>query len=183
MSVDTIAMPLPEPGAIGLPDVEQPPKGKPTTRAGRRARSEQAAATRAAKPEARPKITAPRKDNVADSVKGLHELAGALALPMMGLPATGAALAASGPDAGKAWAALATRYPAIAKVFNGGGDGVLFVSLLMAYLPVITAALAESKTPKEQRAAGQAAAMAGLASMFGAAVPEQAAPPAAEQAA
>jgi len=172
---------LPEtPPLDSPPPVDEPPKrghgGKPTTRAGR---AQQAAANRAAKADAKPKVTPPKKGNVAESVNGLHQLAGGLALPLVGLPATGQALVQAGPDAGKAWAALAQRYPAVEKLFTTGGDGVLFVTLLMAYLPVVTVAMQESSVPKDQRAG--AMNIGDLGAMFGM-VPAQAGAPVAEAA-
>lgn len=140
------------------------PRRRPTTRAGRAAAKQaRAAASGQAKPDKTPNRkstqTGTAKD-VALAVQGLHELLGGVVLPMAALPTTGAALAASGPDAGEVWGQLSRRYPAIARLFTGAGDGMLFVKLLMVYYPVIMAAMAEQSTPREERAAMAQAVMA-----------------------
>lgn len=120
---------------------QRPKRNRPTTRAGR-------AAAAAAKGGGTPKQ--PRKDatsaQVAASVVGLHELAGAV-VTITGRPTTGAMLATSAKDAGEAWAELSKRYPAVARLFTGSADALVFVKLLMVYAPIITTALAEKRDP------------------------------------
>ena len=144
---DIPVAPAPEPKPDG-----RPRRNRPTTRAGRAA----------AKADGTPK--APRRDattaQVAASVRGLHELSGAV-VSMTGRPMTGALLSASAKDAGDAWAELSKRYPAVAKLFTGTGDAMVFVRLLMVYAPIITTAMGETKDP------AAVAGMAGLLSTLG----------------
>ena len=149
---DIPAPPAPEPvKADGKPR-------RPTTRAAR-------AAAAASKSDKTPK--APRRDatstQVAASVRGLHELGGAV-VSMTGRPVTGSLLSASAKDAGDAWAELSKRYPAVARLFTGTGDAMIFVRLLMVYAPIITTALSESKDPAA--AAGVASLLATLGPSF-----------------
>jgi hypothetical protein len=129
----------PAPPADTAPPSSGPTKSKrPTTRAGRAAR-----AAAAAKADATPKATGGRPSTVALSVQAVHEMAGGVALPLMGRPATGQLLASSGKQAGQVWAKLAKRYPAIEKVFAATGDGALLLELLMVYAPIIMMAVNE----------------------------------------
>jgi hypothetical protein len=93
-------------------------------------------------------------------VLGLHQLAGAVVLPMVALPITGQALAAAAPDAAEVWVKLAQRYPAVARLFDTGGDGVLFVQLGMVYAPLVMLALSE-------RQAADGIPVPDLSTMFG----------------
>lgn len=131
----------------GIPAAPEPPRPdgrpkrhRPTTRAGRAA----AAAGKSGTPKQ------PRKDatsaQVAVAVVGLHELAGAV-VTMTGRPATGALLSTSAKEAGEAWAELSKRYPAVARMFTGGADAVVFVKLLMVYAPIILTATTERRDP------------------------------------
>lgn len=132
------AIPAPEPPK---PD-QKPRRNRPTTRAGRAAA---AAAKDGGKPK-QPRVNATQAQ-VAASVVGLHELAGAV-VTITGRPATGAMLATSAKDAGEAWAELSKRYPAVARLFTGSADALVFVKLLMVYAPIITTALAEKRDPQ-----------------------------------
>lgn len=127
------------------PPADEKPRrrNRPTTREGRR----QAAAARADKTPRQPRNTAAQQSRrVAEGVAQLHALGGATAA-MLGRPATGAALAASAPDAGAAWAQLAERYPAVAAVFTGGADAMVWLKLLMVYAPIVQTALTEKRDP------------------------------------
>lgn len=156
--------PPPEP-----PEVEGTPAKpkRPTTRAARAA----AAAARKDKPKAdsKPRGGAGKpKTDIRGSVDGLHQLAGMAVLPMVGMPVTGQALAACGPDAGAAWAEAAQRYPWIEKAFGTGQDGLVLFKLLMIYAPLISVAMAE-KSGQLGAPTGAADPLAGLAAMMGAA--------------
>lgn len=156
--------PVQTPGQIEAPfDVEPAPdakpKKRPTTRAGRRAAAEarkaQAAATGKPAPDRKPRGPAkPTKANVKASVEQLHSMLGMLALPILGLPETGAALAAAGPEAGDVWAEAVQRYPALEKIFGAGTDGLIIFRLLMVYAPLVTVAMAEKSAPKSPAAGG-----------------------------
>lgn len=145
------APPAPDP----VPADGKPRRTRPTTRAAR------AAATADKAPKA------PRRDatsvQVAASVRGLHELGGAV-VSMTGRPVTGALLSSSAKDAGEAWAELSKRYPAVARLFTGTGDAMIFVRLLMVYAPIITTAMSEAKDPAA--AAGVASLLATLGPSF-----------------
>lgn len=161
---DPISSPADEPAAG--PDSKPRRSKRPTTRSARAAASAARQANPAATP---PKDRAPKaarptstKTQVAQAAQGLHELAGALVLPMAGMPHTGVALVAAAPDAGKLWAELSVRYPAIARVFTGGSDGLLFAQLAMLYFPLITAGLSERSSPSSGPAMDPAAFLAGL---------------------
>lgn len=145
------AVPEPEPVESLAPDTApaKPRKSRSgTSRADRKAKSPDAAprAPRA------PAGQAAADRRVHDSVLGLHQLGGAvIGSPMLSMPITGQALAASAPDAAEVWVKLARRYPAVARMFDTGGDGVVFVQLAMVYAPLVMLALSE-----RQAAAGGA---------------------------
>lgn len=143
---------VPEPADVDptpAPDTRPgKPAKRPTTRAGRAAA---AAAKRGAKPDAapaRPKVTG---RDVTASVAQLHTMAGAV-LPILGMPHTGAALAASGDEAGKVWADVVRRYPQLERLFGAGTDGLVFFRLLMVYAPIVSLAVGERSAPRDPAA-------------------------------
>lgn len=127
-------------------DDVKPVRRRRTRGTGRAGSSPAGAAGTAPKADRKPRARkAPAVDtkHVSESVAGLHQLAGGLMLPAMGMHQTGAMLAGSGEQAGEIWAALAKRYPLVGKLFSAGGDGMLLVQLLMLYGPIVQAAMAE----------------------------------------
>lgn len=168
MSGDALAT-----AGVKLPPPPEPPEApdapkRPTTRAARAA----AAAARKGQPKADKapaRSSNPRKSktDIAGSVDGLHQLAGMAVLPMVGLPVTGQALAASGADAGVAWAEAAQRYPWIEKAFGTGQDGLVLFKLLMIYAPLISVAMAEKSGALGDPAAAAVGDLSGIMSMMG----------------
>lgn len=149
--------------ALPDPPVEDPAAktaGRPTTRAGRRAAA-------AAKGDKAPRSTGsssrpsgPTAKHIAQSVAGLHELAGGL-VTMTGRPITGAMLTGTADEAGEAIAALSLRYPAVARMFTGTGDAMLFVKVLLIYAPIVQTALAEPRSDTDAAAASALFGMLG----------------------
>lgn len=178
------------PGLTMPADADAPkdtaPAKRPTTREGRRAAATARKAARAAAPKPeraptpRPKVAG--KD-VAGSIESLHAMLGMVALPMAGLPQTGAALAAAGPDAGKVWADAVKRYPQLERLFGAGTDGLIIFRLLMVYAPLVSMAVTEKSTPKDDTAPAAPNPLAGLMGMMaeagvpGPMAPQPAAPP------
>lgn len=172
MSAATLdSIPTPEPlTADELPPFDVEPSDfaspEPAPADSKPKRTRRASSTpRERKPRARGAVAQSQAKRVSESVAGLHQLAGELVLPMAGMPVTGAALVSQADAAGAVWAQLANRYPAIARLFTASGDGLLFAQLAMVYMPVITAALAETSA----RDAG--ASDAALAGFMAAATP------------
>lgn len=145
MSADEVPSLPGDPGAASfaqdLPPDDAPAKPGRRRSTTRRPRKDAAPKTPRATPGAR------KNTQIVQTVAGLHKLAGELMLPMVGKPNTGALLSATGDDAGKAWAALAVRYPMIERIFTTGTDGMLWVNLAMVYWPVLMIAMQEKAGP------------------------------------
>lgn len=159
---------LPAPDQLGsplvIPEAEPPAESKParpTTRAGRKAAAEARRAAKAQRADTKPKRPATTKSDVAKSIESLHAMAGMIALPMLGLPQTGAKLAETGPEAGKVWADAVKRYPQLERLFGAGTDGLIIFRLLMVYAPIVSMAVGEKSAPKDGSAPA-ADPMAGL---------------------
>jgi hypothetical protein len=170
------AAPAVNPAGVDAPEAppaDTKPAKRPTTRAGRQAAAAAKRAAKAAaggaKADSAPARPKPTKADVASSVAQLHTFAGG-ALPLLGLPMTGEALAASGPEAGKVWADVVRRYPQLERLFGASTDGLVLFRLLMVYAPIISLALSERTMPKaDDGGMGGLAGMAGLMAQAGAA--------------
>lgn len=151
-------------------DDTAPVRGKrPTTRAARAAAAAERKAAQALSRKdsapSRPKVTA---SDVKSSVESLHSMIGA-GLPLVGLAQTGAAVEASGKDAGEVWADAVKRYPKLEVLFGAGTDGLIVFRLLMVYAPLVQLGMAErSAITAAGGSPSLAEQLAGLTGMGGA---------------
>lgn len=98
---------------------------------------------------------------VAETMAAVYGIGGAVVCPKLGLHQTGAMLMQQSETLGATWGKLAERYPAIGRVVLGGGDGMLWIELLLGHAPIIETALAERAAIGFARAAARATADAG----------------------
>jgi hypothetical protein len=172
---DLGGIPLGAPEPVEAPPASDTKPARPTTREGRR---QAAAAKRAAKGAAgqvkrdtAPAKPKPTKSDVQTSVESLHTMVGG-ALPFLGMPATGQALAATGKDAGLVWADAVRRYPQLERLFGAGTDGLIVFRLLMVYAPLVSLAITERSTPKPEGAGPDlGVALGGLMGMMAGGAP------------
>lgn len=140
-------IPPPAPSAEAPPPDEKPARPRRTRRAASASASAPADGRppKADKAPRRPRATrkTASKAQIRDTATGLHQMCGAMILPSMGRPKTGAAVLAQAEDAGALWAELSDRYPLIGRLFTSGTDGMLIVQLALLYAPIVQAAMAE----------------------------------------
>ena len=142
------------PAQPAAPAVEADAPPKRRSRSGSRTRKAPADKAPRSRSGSRPPTKAQQTRQIAETMAAVHELAGGLLLPMAGRPATGAKLAEQAAPAGEWWAAMAARYPALARLFAATGDGMLFVQGIVVYAPVVRVAMAEQRGDADPAAAG-----------------------------